>query len=73
MYIEGGSLMGSLGKSNSSQVPPLVSRVEKIDSNTGPLIKAEIDAILELGWNLIDVFTKGNNTFAVFTRPKKQS
>ena len=54
-------------------VPSLVSRIEKIDGNTGPTIKAELDAVLEQGWQLIDVFTKGSNTFAAFTRPERQS
>lgn len=57
----------------ATQSPKQVSRIEKIDSNTGPGIKAELDAVLDQGWDLIDVFAKGNNTFAVFTRPKRQS
>lgn len=53
-------------------VVPQVCRIEKIDSNTGPGIKAELDAVLEQGWRFENAFTKGNNTFAVFTRPKRQ-
>jgi len=59
--------------SEYSPIPASVCRVEKIDGNTGPNIKAELDAVLDQGWNLIDVFTKGTNTFAVFTRPKRQT
>lgn len=65
-------MAGSLDTVKQS-VPQQVSRLEKIDGNTGPTIKAELDAILIEGWNLIDVFSKGANTFAVFTRPKRQA
>lgn len=54
-------------------VPPSVSRMLKLAGNTAPAIKAELDPILDDGWTLIDVFTKGTNTFAVFTRPKRQN
>ena len=54
------------------RVVPQVSRIEKIDGNIGPAIKVELDAVLIEGWRLIDVFSKGANTFAVFTRPKRQ-
>lgn len=65
--------MGTLDEQpEQGKTAPQVCRIEKIDGNTGPNIKAELDAVLELGWNLIDVFNKGNNTFAVFTRPKRQ-
>ena len=57
----------------ATSVPSKVCRVEKIDGNTGPSIKTELDAILNDGWELIDVFSKGTNTFAVFTRPKRQT
>lgn len=57
----------------TQEIPKQVCRIEKVDGNTGPNIKAELDAILDQGWNLIDVFSKGNNTFAVFTRPKRQT
>lgn len=65
--------MGTLDEqSEEGRVIPQTCRIEKVDGNTGPAIKAELDAVLEQGWNLIDVFTKGPNTFAVFTRPKRQ-
>ena len=58
---------------DSPSVQKQVSRIEKIDSNTGPNIKAELDVVLAEGWNLVDVFNKGTNTYAVFTRPKRQT
>jgi hypothetical protein len=65
--------MGTLDpQPEQAKAVPQVSRLEKIDGNTGPNIKTELDAVLDDGWNLIDVFTKGTNTFAVFTRPKRQ-
>ena len=62
--------MGSL---DSRRVPDLVSRVDKIDAPfTGPGIKAQLDSILELGWNLIGIYTINGDEFAVYTRPKEQ-
>lgn len=55
-------------------VPDLVSRVDKLDAPlTGPGIKAQLDSILELGWNLIGIYQIGGNDFAVYTRPKRQT
>jgi hypothetical protein len=51
---------------------PQTSRVDKLTAITAPTIKAELDAILELGWYLNGIYDIGANTFAVFTRPKRQ-
>ena len=54
-------------------VPEQTSRVDKIDAPyTAPGIKAQLDAILELGWNLIGIFLINGDEYAVFTRPKRQ-
>lgn len=63
--------MGSLNIDNN-EIAPQVSRVDKLTAITGPNIKAELDAILELGWNLIGIYDIGANTFAVYQRPKRQ-
>lgn len=63
-----------MGTLDSKVVPDLVSRMDKIDAPfTGPSIKAQLDAILALGWNLIGIFTINGNEFAVYTRPKRQN
>jgi len=63
---------GSLDSIKQS-VPDQVSRVDKIDAPfTAPGIKAQLDAILELGWNLHGIFLIQGDEFAVFTRPKRQ-
>lgn len=63
-----------MGGLDARIVPDLVSRVDKIDAPfTGPGIKAQLDAILELGWNLIGIFTVNGDEFAVYTRPKRQT
>jgi len=55
------------------EVVPQVSRFDKLDSPfTGPNMKPQLDAILELGWNLIGIYNINGNDFAVYTRPKKQ-
>ena len=56
------------------RIPDLVSRVDKIDAPfTGPGIKAQLDAILELGWNLNGIYVINGDEYAVYTRPKRQS
>ena len=64
-------MSGSLDIDRDVHVP-CVSRVEKIDGNNQAQIKNELDRILTRGWQLVDIFTKGSNTFAVFSRPKRQ-
>ena len=65
-------MAGSLDGIKQS-VPEQTSRVDKLDAPyTAPGIKSQLDAILELGWNLIGIFLIQGNEFAVFTRPKKQ-
>ena len=51
---------------------PQTSRVDKLTSTVAPSIKAELDAVLVLGWNLIGIYPIGGSNFAVFTRPKRQ-
>ena len=63
--------MGSLDISKNEAVPQ-VARLDKITSTTGPNIKVELDDILKNGWNLIAFHDIGGNTFAIFTRPKRQ-
>ena len=53
-------------------VQPQVCRLDKLDGNTAPTIRDEINLILAEGWMFETVFTKGSNTFALFTRPKQQ-
>jgi len=63
-----------MGSDDLKRVPELVSRVDKIDAPfTGPGIKAQLDAILELGWNLNGIYLIDGNDFAVYTRPKRQT
>ena len=65
-------MVGSLDSIKQS-VPEQVSRVDKIDPpTTAPGIKAQLDAILELGWNFHGIYLVQGNNFAVFTRPKRQ-
>ena len=66
--------MGSLDQqAEQGTVVPQASRVDKIDAPfTAPSIKVQLDAVLELGWNLIGVFTINSDEYAVFTRPKRQ-
>ena len=61
-----------MGTLNKKQIPHLVSRVDKLTATAGPALKDEIDAILELGWELIIIKDIGANTFAFYTRPKGQ-
>lgn len=65
---------GSLDKNleRAKQAERQVSRVDRITATTGPNIKSEIDAILNEGWNLIQIVRIGTNTFAIYTRPKRQ-
>jgi len=61
------------GTLNKKVIPPLTSRVDKIDAPfTAPGIKAQLDAILELGWNLNGIYFINGDEYAVFTRPKRQ-
>ena len=63
--------MGSL---DERRVPELTSRVDKIDAPfTAPGIKAQLDAILELGWHLNGIYLINGDDYAVFTRPKRQA
>jgi len=65
-------MSGSLDSIKQS-VPEQTSRVDKIDAPyTAPGIKAQLDAILKLGWNFHGIFLINGDDFAVFTRPKRQ-
>ena len=69
--IENELIMGSL---DENRVPELTSRVDKLDAPfTGPDIKAQLDAILELGWNLTGIYLINGDDYAVYTRPKRQN
>ena len=62
------------GSLDQKIVPNLVSRVDKLDAPfTGPGIKAQLDAILELGWALSGIYLINGDEYAVYTRPKKQA
>ena len=66
-------MAGSLDSFKQS-VPEQVSRVDKLDAPlTGPGIKTQLDAILELGWNLIGIYLINGDNYAVYTRPKRQA
>jgi hypothetical protein len=65
-------MAGSLDQDKQRE-PRLAARVDKLTNTTGPTIKDEVEAILDKGWNLIAIHDISGNTFAFYTRPKRQN
>jgi hypothetical protein len=62
------------GSLNQNLVPQMACRFLQLTAPfTGPNMRDNINAILELGWALNGIYTIDGKEWAVFTRPKKQN
>ena len=69
--LESDGIMGSL---DQKIVPQMACRFLKLVAPfTGPGMRDQVNAILEMGWVLNGIYPIDGDDWAVFTRPKKQT